>query len=192
MTLLLIINSLVSGYLLNAAIARRVLSLALRSSTSILLHPLMDSINNLRDDPRQTVVNERTELIHGLFLRQVEREALTHLLHHFVGLDLDVRDVGVGHEREQVEDQAAGLAQRRVGRVAVLLEGGEVGRFGPAHPFHHGQRDLDRRRCRFRVSAEDVAEVDVEEVSCLQCESTMDQRWERLYEPSGVRRRLSK
>ena len=131
----------------------------------------MDTVYNLWHDSRKAVVNQRLKLLHCLFLRQAQREPLPHLFHHLVRLYPYVGNVRVCHQGEEVEDEAAGLAESRVSGEAVLLEGGEVGRLEPTHAFDHGQGDLDRGRSRLRIAPEYVAKVNVEEVTCSKVSS---------------------
>lgn len=54
------------------------------------------------------------------------------------------------------------------GSVALLPELLVLLTLHAAHPFHHLLAQLHRRRQRLRVTAQDVAEVDVEELPCNQ------------------------
>ena len=126
----------------------------------------MHHIDKLRKQPPDTVLNQGLEAPDRLLFTHPQREPLPDLLDRLVGLGADIWDVGVRHEREQVEDEVAGFAQGGVGSEAVLLEGGVVGGVGAAHGVDHFFGELDGWRHGFGVAAEDVAEVDVEEVAC--------------------------
>ena len=126
----------------------------------------MNGIDHHREDTADAIRDQRLKVSNRLLLRHLEVKAIAHLQHRLVGLHADVGDVGVDHQREQVEDQVARFAQGGVGREAVLLEGGVVHRRGAAHAFDHFFAELHHGRERLGVAAQDVAEVDVEKVAC--------------------------
>ena len=129
------------------------------------LHQIMDLIEQYGKDRINTITNESLKPPNSLLLAHLEMEPLLHLQDGLVRLELDVRDVGVDHEGEEVEDEVRRLAQRRVGREAVLLEGRVVRRLGAAHAVDHVFAELHHRCERFGVAAEDEAEVGVEEAA---------------------------
>lgn len=127
----------------------------------------MNLIEQDRKNGINTITNENLKPPNSLLLADFQMEPLLHLQDRLVRLELDVRDVGVDHEGEEVEDQVRRLAQRRVGREAVLLEGRVVRRLGAAHAVGHVFAELHHWREGFGVSAEDEAEVGVEEAACV-------------------------
>ena len=72
------------------------------------------------DRERRDVVQQLLEVLDRLLFGHLQTELAEHLLVH-VAL-LDVRDVGVDHERDQVEDEVRALPEDRKGREAKRLE----------------------------------------------------------------------
>lgn len=92
-------------------------------------------------------------------------EAFAHLQDRFIGFEPDVGNVGVDHQREQVQDEIGGFAQSGVCCEAVLLEGGVVRGRSAAHAFDHFFAEFHHGRKRLRVAPEDVAKVGVKEMT---------------------------
>ena len=72
----------------------------------------------------------------------------------------DMRDVGVDHECDQVENEVRALAEDGEGGEAVLFEARVVHRLDAAHGVDHLLADLDGRSEWFGVTSEDVAKID--------------------------------
>ena len=91
------------------------------SSRPPVLRPAVDGLYHLGEERGDRVIDQLLEEARGLLVGEVEPELLGDLEH--VGLSLDVRYVGVGHEEEQVEDEVGGGAQdvERLVRVRVRL-----------------------------------------------------------------------
>jgi len=84
----------------------------------------------------------------------------THLPDGLVGLEGDVGDVAADHERDEVEQERAALAEDGEGRAAERLEASVVRRLDAAHGVDHLLAELDGRHEWLGVAAEDVAKVD--------------------------------
>ena len=145
----------------------------------------MNSIDQDREKRIDTITNQDLKMPNRLLLAHLEMEPFLDLKHRFIRLELDVRDVRVDHEAEEVKDEVRGLAERGVGREAVLLEGGVLGGFGAAHAVDHFFAELHHRREGFGVAAEDEAEIGVEKAACGGGGS--DQYIEKLSRKSGGR-----
>ncbi len=111
------------------------------------------------------LVEQALELLDRIVLAQVQQELVLHLEHRLIRLQPDIRDVGIHHERHQVQNQVGVLAQIRKRRVTECLEACIVRTLRSAHRIHHLLAHLDRRRERLRIAAENVAKVDVEKVT---------------------------
>ena len=136
------------------------------------LHKLMQAINHHAKHGTHTIGNDLLQQPRGLLLTDVEVEAFADLADGAAAgapvlllQDAHVGDGAAHHQAEEVEDEAAALAQGGVGGEAVALEAGVVGGAGAAEALDHLLGDLDQRRERLRVAAQDEAEVDVEEVA---------------------------
>lgn len=136
----------------------------------------MNGINNHRKNTPHTIRNQRLKPPHRLLLAQLQMEPLPHLPHRLIRLEPDIRDIGVDHEREQIQDQVAGFAKGGVGGEAVGFEGSVVRGGAAAHAFDHFFAEFHHWGEGFGVAAEDVAEVCVEEVAFVVGVSS-DVRW---------------
>ena len=125
----------------------------------------MNDINKLRKQPPHTVLDQRFKHPNRLLLTNTQCESLPDLLDRLVRLSSDIWNVGIGHQCKEVQNQVARLSKGSKRRKTVLFEGGIVGRVGATHGVDHYLGELDRWRHGLWVAAEDVAEVDVEEVT---------------------------
>ena len=128
----------------------------------------MNNINKLRKQPPHTIFNQSLKHPNRLLLTNPQRKPLPNLLNRLIRFSANIRDIGIGHESKQVEDEVAGFPQCGVGCEAVLFEGCVVGGLGAAHGVDHYLGELDGWGHRFGVAAEHVAEVDVEEMAWYQ------------------------
>ena len=127
-----------------------------------------ERVEFLDDDGEEgldTVVDDKVEELDGLLVVELQLELVVDFADGFVRFQRDVRNVGLQHQREQVENQIRVSAQVQVGGVAVLLEGLEVLGSVATHGLDHLLAQLHLRRERFRVPAEDEPEIHVEKFS---------------------------
>ena len=72
----------------------------------------------------------------------------------------DMRDVGVHHQRNQVQNEVGALAKDRECCETKVLETSVVDRLYAAHCVYHFFADLDGWCERFRIPSEDISEID--------------------------------
>ena len=125
----------------------------------------MHAIDNHCDPAPQTIRQHALKHSTCLFLAHLQMEPLPDLPHRLVRLEPDIRHVGVHHERKQVKDEVAAFAKGGVSGEAIGFEGLVIGGGKAAHAVDHFFAEFEWGREGFGVAAEDVAEVDVEEVA---------------------------
>lgn len=92
-----------------------------------------------------------------ILVSQVQSELPQNLLMHIsVG---DIRDVGIHHQRKQVEYQVRALAKDDESRETEALEPAVMNRLGPTHGIDHLLADLHWRSKDLRISSENVPKV---------------------------------
>ncbi len=132
----------------------------------------MDFVDNDRKKGIDAITDQNFEVAYGFLLTHLQMEPIFDLQNRFIGLQLDVWDVGVDHEAEEVEDEVGGFTERRVGREAVLLKGAILGGFRTSHPVNHFFAELHHGCKGLGVTAQYEAEIGMEETTCDggQCE----------------------
>jgi hypothetical protein len=111
------------------------------------------------------LVQQSLKVLDGIFLAQVQPKLLLDLF-MYVSV-LDVWDIGVDHKGDQVEDEIGALPENAEGGKAVVLEAHVVRGLRAAHAIDHLFTNFNGWWERFGISSEDVAEVDMEEVTCM-------------------------
>lgn len=124
----------------------------------------MKSVHHLREIT--SLIQQRLKLLNRLLLRQLQQKLLLYLLMHVPVLD--IRNIRVNHEGDEVEYQVGRLAQDGEAGEAEVLEAGVVHGLSAAHGIDHFFANFDGRRKGLWVAAEDISEVDVEEMTCIQ------------------------
>lgn len=94
----------------------------------------------------------------GLLLGHLETKLSQHLFMDIAMLDM--RDVGIDHEGDQVQDKVCTLAEDSERRKAEILESRIVHGLHATHGIEHLFANLDRRSKGLRISPENVAKVD--------------------------------
>lgn len=89
-----------------------------------------------------------------------ERRSEAHLQNRLIRFHLDIRNIGIDHQRNEVDDEVGILAKGGESGVAKTLEPGVVRRVHPSHGVDHLFADFDGGREGLGIAAEDVAEVD--------------------------------
>lgn len=79
---------------------------------------------------------------------------------------LDIGYIGIHHEGDEIENEVRRFTEDGESGEAKVLEAGVVHRLGAAHCVDHFFADFDGGWKRLWIAAEDVTEVDVEEVAC--------------------------
>ena len=125
----------------------------------------MQPINNHGEDRIRRVLNQCIKMPDRILLAHLQMKSLFNLQHHLIRLQLDIRNVGIDHQTEQIEDQIRGFPERGVSCKAVLLELLILLGRGPTHAVDHFLAELHGWREGLWVSAEDEAKVCVEEVA---------------------------
>lgn len=77
----------------------------------------------------------------SLFLGKVQAELVLNLLVYVTVLD--IRNIGVDHERHQVEDEVCTLPQNSEGCEAEIFESHVLWRVRTAHAIHHFLANFD-------------------------------------------------
>ena len=84
-----------------------------------------------------------------LLFRHFKAELPQHLLMNIAMFDM--RDVGIDHKGDQIQNKVGTLPEDGECDEAKLLEAGELRRLCAAHGFDHLWRHFDRWRERLRV-----------------------------------------
>lgn len=82
----------------------------------------MKTVNDYTKYGVGTVTDKLFKMADGFLFSHFEMESLLHLQNGLIWLYTDVWNVGVNHQTEEIENEICGLAQRRIGCEAVLLE----------------------------------------------------------------------
>mmetsp|Transcript_1046 Transcript_1046/g.4276 ORF Transcript_1046/g.4276 Transcript_1046/m.4276 type:complete len:206 (+) Transcript_1046:1095-1712(+) len=101
-------------------------------------------------------------MLHRSLVVEVKRKLGLELQQRFLAILADVRDIGVSHEAEEVQDENHALAQNIIRLAAVRLELAEVLALRAAHGLHHLLAQLHRRWENFRIASHDETKVNVE------------------------------
>jgi hypothetical protein len=83
----------------------------------------------------------------------------TYFEHCLVRLEPDILDTSIDHQRDQIEYQVGVLAEADECGIAKAFEPIVMWRVGASHSIDHLTANFHRGRERFRVSTENVAEV---------------------------------
>ena len=118
------------------------------------------------------LIQERLEMLQCLLLIQVQPKLILNLLVHIAVLD--VRNVGVDHKGDEVENEVRTLTEDGEGGETVVLEAQVVGGLGTAHAVDHFFADFDWGRERLRVAPENITKVDWARVELTMNEKVPD------------------
>lgn len=110
----------------------------------------------------------------SLFLRHLQMKPLLNLQHSLIWLDTNIRNIGINHQTEQVKDEIRRFTERSIRREAILLELEIQGGGSSAHALDHFLAEFHHGCERLGVSAEDEAEVGVEEVTVGRKEEVLE------------------
>lgn len=122
----------------------------------------MDSIEYNREIAG--FIQQRLEVFDCLLLTQIQSELFLDLL-----MDVamsDIGDIRINHESNEVEDQVSTLAKNSECRETERFETGVVCGGRSTHAIDHFFANFNGRREGFRISSEDIAKVNMEEMPC--------------------------
>lgn len=133
-------------------------------SSAILSQP-MKLLHHGGHKGRHRFVHHVLQMLNGRLVVQAHLQVFLDLLDGLVRLQRNVRNRGVHHQREQIQHHLGLTPQMQVRRVAELPECEKRVRRQATHGVDHFLAELHGRRHGLRITAQDIAEVDVEQVA---------------------------
>lgn len=133
-------------------------------SFSPVLGELVELFDQGSHHRRDRQVEEILNVVHGLLVAQVQAQFVLHFFNSLVGLESDIRNTRVHHQREQIEHQVGVSSEMQEGGVTLLPELVIMLRSDASHGLHHFLAELHRRWQRLRISAQYVSEVYVKQL----------------------------
>lgn len=115
----------------------------------------MNPIEDYREVRR--FIQQGFKVLDGFFFREIKSELLLYLLVHVPMFN--VRNIGIHHKSDQVEDQVGTLPENSKRRETEMLESRVVGRSRAAHGIYHLFAYLDWWRERFGVATQNITEI---------------------------------